>query len=100
MTPTRLRMVTNEVAFVTDIAATQICGLKNSSVEIFFPPMPPGTIPMSMPAQVHFATMVEVLIQVIAFGMESAPDICTARVNTLRAEMEAVLKQLTSSCTL
>ncbi|CAN0249484.1 unnamed protein product, partial [Scytosiphon promiscuus] len=95
MTPSRLRMVTKEVAFVTDIAAIQICELKDSSVENFLPPMPPGAIPPSIPAQVHLATMVEVLIRAISFGMEAAPEICTDRVNSLRLEMETVTGQLT-----
>ena len=69
----RLQMLTKNKAHITEQAAAQISSLWACKIEHFFPPMAPGAVPTAMPAQVHFSTLIEVLMTVIEFGMDSAP---------------------------
>ena len=40
--------------------------------------------------KVHFATLIEVLMMAIEFGMGLAPEICVERVRSLRRELKLV----------
>ena len=44
--------------------------------------------------KVHFATLIEVLMTAIEFGMDSAPEICVERVRSLRRELKLVVERL------
>ena len=46
-----------------------------------------------MNVKVHFATLIEVLMTTIEFGMDSAPEICVERVRILRRELKLVEKK-------
>ena len=46
-----------------------------------------------MNVKVHFATLIEVLMTTIEFGMDSAPEICVERVRILRRELKLVKKK-------
>ena len=43
--------------------------------------------------KVHFATLIEVLMPAIEFGMDLAPEICVERVRSLRRELKLVEKK-------
>ena len=90
----RLRLLTKDQAYITEQAADQILSLSNIAIEHFFPPLAPGLKPAAMPAQVHFRTFVSVLMIVIEYGMEDAPDICLERVKTWRRELHALIDRL------
>ena len=90
----RLQMLTKNKAHITEQAAAQINTLWACKTEHSFPPMAPGAVPTAMPAQVHFATLIEVLMTAIDFGMDSAPDICVERVRSLRRELKLVVERL------
>ena len=45
-----------------------------------------------MNVKVHFATLIEVLMTAIEFGMDSAPEICVERVRSLQRELKLVKK--------
>ena len=47
-----------------------------------------------MNVKVHFATLIEVLMTAIEFGMDSAPEICVERVRSLRRELKLVVERL------
>ena len=47
-----------------------------------------------MNVKVHFATLIEVLMTAIEFGMDSAPEICEERVSSLRRELKKRGKKL------
>ena len=47
-----------------------------------------------MSVKVHFATLIEVLMTVIEFGMDSASGICVERVRSLRMELKLVVERL------
>ena len=53
-----------------------------------------GAVPTALPAQVHFATLMEVLMTAIEFGMDSTPEICVERVRSLRRVLELVVERL------
>ena len=44
--------------------------------------------------EVHFATLIEVLMTAIEFGMDSALEICVERVRSLRRELKLVVERL------
>ena len=44
--------------------------------------------------KVHVATLIEVLMTAIEFGMDSAPEICVERVRSLRRELKLVVERL------
>ena len=90
----RLQMLTKNKAHITEQALAQISTLWACKTEHFFPPMAPGAVPTAMPAQVHFATLIEVLMTAIEFGMDSAPEICVERVRSLRRELKLVVERL------
>lgn len=90
----RLRMLTKNKAHITTQSARQICELWDCKVEHFCPPLLPGTVPTAMPAQVHLATLAEVLMTSIEYGMGAAPEICAERVKSLRRELELVVKRV------
>ena len=46
-----------------------------------------------MNVKVHFATLIEVLMTAIEFGMDLAPEICVERVMSLRRELKLVKKK-------
>ena len=48
---------------------------------------------MRVNVKVHFATLIEVLMTAIEFGMDSAPEICVERVRSLRRELNLVEKK-------
>ena len=50
----------------------------------------------AMPAQVHFAMLVEVLMTAMEFVMDSAPEICVERVRSLRRELKLVVERLST----
>ena len=56
--------------------------------------MAPGAVPTEIPAQVHFATLIEVLMTAIEFVMDSASEICVERVRSLRRELKSVVERL------
>ena len=47
-----------------------------------------------MNVKVHFATLIEVLMTAIEFGMDSAPEICVERARSLRRELKLVKKKI------
>ena len=47
-----------------------------------------------MNVKVHVATLIEVLMTAIEFGMDSAPEICVERVRSLRRELKLVVERL------
>ena len=47
-----------------------------------------------MNVKIHFATLIEVLMTAIEFGMDSAPEICVERVRNLRRELKLVVERL------
>ena len=49
-----------------------------------------------MNVKVYFATLIEVLMTAIEFGMDSAPEICEERVRTLRRELKKKWKPLST----
>ena len=65
----RRQMFTKNKAHITEQAAAQISTLWACKTEHFFPLMAPGAVPTAMPAQVHFATLIAVLMTAIEFGM-------------------------------
>ena len=90
-----LPMITKNKAHITEQAAAQISTLWACKIENFFPPMAPGAVPTAMPAQVHFTTLIEVLMTAIEFGMDSAPEICVERrVRNLRRGLKLVVERL------
>ena len=90
----RLQMLTKNKAHITEQAAAQISSLWACKTEHFSPPISPGAVPTAMPAQVHFATLIGVLMTAIEFGMDSAPEICVERVKSLRRELKLVVERL------
>ena len=90
----RLQMLTKNKAHITKQAAAQISTLWACKIEHFFRLMAPGAVSTAMPAQVHFATLIEVLMTAIEFGMDSAPEICVERVRSLRRELKLVVERL------
>ena len=90
----RLQMITKNKSHITEQAAAQISTLWACKTEHFIPPMAPGAVPTAMPAQVHFATLSEVLMMAIEFGIDSAPEICVERVRSLRRELKLVVERL------
>ena len=90
----RLQMVTNNKADISEQAAVQISTRWACKIQRIFPPMAPGAVPTAMSAQVHFATLIEVLVTAIEFGMDSAPEIYVERVRSLRRELKLVLERL------
>ena len=84
----RLQMLTKNKAHITEQAAAQISTLWACKTEHFF------SLPTAMPAQVHFATLIEVLMAAIEFDMDSAPEICVERVKSLRRELKLVVERL------
>ena len=94
MDMSRLQMLTKNKAHITEQAAAQISTLWACKSEYFFPHMASGAVPTAMPAQVHFATLIEVLMAAIEFGMDLAPEICVERVRSLRRELKLVVEWL------
>ena len=90
----RLQMLTKNKVHITEQAAAQISTLWACKTEHVLPPMAPGAVPTAMPAQVHFATLIEVLMTAIEFGMDSALEICVERVRSLRRELKLVAERL------
>ena len=90
----RLQMLIKNKAHVTEQAAAHISTLWACKIEQFSPPMAPGAVPTAMPAQVHIATLIEVLMTAIEFGMDSALDICVERVRSLRREPKVAVEGL------
>ena len=90
----RLQMITKNKAHIPEQAVAQISTLWACKTEHFFPPMAPGAVPTAMPAQVHFATLIEVLMTAIEFGMDPAPEICVECVRSLRRELKLVVERL------
>ena len=90
----RLQGLAKNKAHITEQAAAQISTLWACKIEHFFPPMAPDAVPTAMPAYVHFATLIEVLMTGIEFGMDSAPEICVERVRSLRTELKLVVERL------
>ena len=90
----RLQMLTKNKAHITEQSAAQISTLWACKTEHFFPSMAPGAVPTAMPAQVHFATLIEVLMTAIEFGLDSPLEICAERVRSLRRELKSAVKRL------
>ncbi|CAN0451713.1 unnamed protein product [Pylaiella littoralis] len=87
-------MLTKNKAHITENAARQISTPWDFKAEHFFPPMALGAALRAMPAPVHFATMVEVLMTAIKFGTETAPEICIGRIRSLRRELQLVVTRV------
>ena len=51
-----------------------------------------------MNVKVHYATLIEVLMMAIEFGMDSAPKICVECVRSLRRELKLVKKEKKRKC--
>ena len=90
----RLQMLTKNKAHITEQAAAQISTLWACKIEHFFQSMAPGAALTAMSAQVHFATLIEVLMTAIESGMDSAPEIWVERVRSLRRELKLVVERL------
>ena len=90
----RFQMLTKNKAHITEQAAAQISTLWACKTKHFSPPMVPGAVPTAMPVQVHFATLIEVLMTAIEFGMDLASEICVERVRSLRRELKLVVEWL------
>ena len=90
----RFQMLTKNKAHITEQAAAQTSTLWVCKTEHFFPPVAPGAVPTAMPAQAHFATLIEVLMTAIEVGMDSAAEICVERVRSLRRELKLVVERL------
>ena len=83
-----LRLVLDQVADVSDAVTRQLKTLPEFAVKDFLPPVPVGVAPVTMPAEVHFATFLAAFMVTLEYGMEGAQAVCTNRVRALRTELE------------
>ena len=83
-----LLLVLHKIADVSDAVTRQLKTLPEFAVKDFLPPVPVGVAPVTMPAEVHFATFLAAFMVTLEYGMEGAQAVCTNRVRALRTELE------------